>query len=291
MWTEFLQYIATGITIGAIYALIALGASIIFNATQAINFAQGEFVMLGGLSAACLGEAGFSLPLAVLIALILAILAGAMVALFATYAARRGSIEAVIIMTIGAASLMRGLADVVWGRNTHQLQPFSGETPLQVGGVAIQPQSVWIGGVTLMVLVVLVQFFRRTLSGKAFLAASYNRLGAQLVGVNVAKTILGSFMLAAGLGAVAGIVVAPVTLSYSEMGLPLGLKGFSAAILGGLGSGPGAVLGGIVLGLVETLAAGYVSSSYKDAIGFLLIILVLMFAPSGLLGHAEEERV
>lgn len=291
MSSMHVQLIITGLTIGAIYALIALGASIIYNATQAINFAQGEFVMVGGLVAATMSEMGFSLGMSVVTALVAGAIAGAFVAWFANLASRRGSIEAVIIMTIGAASLIRGIAEVGIDRNTHILRPFSGEQPLRIGALAIDPQALWIVGIVVATLAVLVLFFRGTLAGKSFIAASYNRLGAQLVGINLSRTIFGSFLLAAGLGALAGIVVAPTTLAYSEMGLSLGLKGFSAAILGGLGSGPGAVVGGLSLGLVESLAAGYLSSSYKDAIGFLLIVAVLMWMPAGILGSRAGERV
>jgi branched-chain amino acid transport system permease protein len=210
---------------------------------------------------------------------------------FAVEPARGASVVTLIIITIGASILLRGLATLVWDKKLHTLQPFSGEQPIQFAGATLLPQSLWVLGVTFGIVLLLGWFFGRTLIGKAMLATSHNPLAAQLCGVNVRFVLLLSFGLSAALGAIAGILIAPITLTAWDVGVMLGLKGFAAAILGGLGSGAGAVVGGLALGIVESLGAGYVSSAYKDAIAFVIILAVLFFMPSGLLGKKSAERV
>jgi branched-chain amino acid transport system permease protein len=291
MSAQFLQYLLAGLTIGAIYALVALGFSIIYNASQVINFAQGEFVMIGGMATVSLAGAGLPLPAAIAAAVLLAAAIGLALEKFAVEPARGASVVTLIIITIGASILLRGLATLVWDKNIHPLKAFSGEAPLHIAGATLVPQSLWVIGITLVIVLLLSWFFGRTLLGKALLATSHNRLAAQLVGINVRHVLLASFGLSAALGAVAGILVAPITFTSWDIGVMLGLKGFAAAILGGMGSGPGAVLGGLVLGLVEAMSAGYVSSAYKDAIAFIVILAVLVFLPSGLLGKRSTDRV
>jgi branched-chain amino acid transport system permease protein len=196
-----------------------------------------------------------------------------------------------IIITIGASILLRGLATLVWDKKLHTLPSFSGDTPIQVGGATMLPQSLWVMGITLVIVVLLGWFFGRTLIGKAVLATSHNPVAAQLCGINVRFVLFLSFGLSAGLGAVAGILIAPITLTSWDVGVMLGLKGFAAAILGGLGSGVGAVVGGLVLGIAESMGAGYLSSAYKDAIAFVIILAVLFFMPSGLFGKNNADRV
>jgi len=291
MSAQLLQYLLAGLTIGAIYALVALGFSIIYNASQVINFAQGEFVMVGGMATMSLIGAGLPLPLAAALAIVATTLVGMALEKFAVERARGASVVTLIIITIGASILLRGLASLVWDKNIHPLPAFSGDRPIAVGGATILPQSLWVLGVTLVVVAGLWWFFNRTLHGKAMLATSHNRLAAQLAGISVRRVLLVSFGLSAALGALAGILVAPITFTSWDIGVMLGLKGFAAAILGGLGSGPGAVLGGLALGLVEALSAGYVSSAYKDVIAFGIILAVLVLMPSGLLGQRSAERV
>ena len=153
------------------------------------------------------------------------------------------------------------------------------------------PQSLWVMGGAALAVVALGAFYSRTLLGKAMLATSYNRLAAQLVGVNTRAVLFASFGLAAALGAIGGVLIAPIAFTSYDAGIMLGLKGFAAAMLGGLGSFAGAVLGGVVLGLLEGLGAGFVSSAYKDAIAFVVILAVLFFLPGGLLGARHSDRV
>jgi len=285
------QYLLSGLTVGAIYALVALGFSIIYNASHVINFAQGEFVMIGGMATVSLAGAGLPLPLAALGAVALAALIGMALARFAVQPARGASVVTLIIITIGAAILLRGLASIVWDKRIHALPAFSGDQPINVAGATLAPQSLWVIGVTALAVAALWGFFNRTLTGKAILAVSHNRLAAQLVGISVQRVLLVSFALSAALGALAGILIGPITFTSWDVGLLLGLKGFAAAILGGMGSGPGAVVGGLTLGLLESLGAGYVSSAYKDAIAFIVMLAVLMLMPGGLLGGRATERV
>lgn len=291
MSAQLLQFLFAGLTAGAIYALVALGFSIIYNSSQVINFAQGEFVMIGGMATVSFLHLGLPLPLAALAAVAATTLVALALDKLAVERARGASVVTLIIITIGASILLRGLASLVWDKNVHPLPAFTGDKPIALGGATLLPQSLWVMGVSLAILAALWWFFNRTLYGKAMLATSHNRLAAQLAGISVRRVLLVSFGLSGALGALAGILVAPITFTSWDVGVMLGLKGFAAAILGGLGSGPGAVLGGLVLGLVEALAAGYLSSAYKDVIAFVIILAVLVLMPSGLLGRRAAERV
>jgi branched-chain amino acid transport system permease protein len=291
MSAQFMQYLLTGLTVGAIYALVALGFSIIFNASHVINFAQGEFVMIGGMATVSLNAMGLPYALAIPLAVAAAALVGLALEKFAVEPARGASVVTLIIITIGASIFLRGLATLVWDKKLHVLQPFSGDEPITLMGATVLPQSLWVLGVTLAIVLALSWFFGHTLLGKAMLATSHNRLAAQLVGINVRHILLLSFGLSAALGAIAGILIAPIAFTSYDAGVMLGLKGFAAAILGGMGSGVGAVVGGIVLGVAETMSAGYVSSAYKDAIALVITLAVLFVMPSGLLGKRGGERV
>ncbi len=292
MWDQILQFVLTGVTLGSTYALVALGFAIIYNASDVVNLAQGEFVMLGAMSAISLSAGqGLPLPVAILLAVLITLVLGLMLQRFAIAPARGITVVGTIIITIGASIFLRGLALLIWGKDIHALPHFSGETPLRLGGVTLLPQNLWVmGGAAVLVLAVHL-FFNRTLLGKAILACSCNRTAAQLVGINVGRMLLVAYGLSALLGAMAGVLVAPITYTSYDAGIMLGLKGFAAAILGGMGNPMGAVAGGLLLGLLESLAAGLISSGYKDAIAFVVLLLVLFLRPSGLFGRASAERV
>jgi len=288
---QFLQFLLAGLTVGAIYALVAIGFAIIYNASHVINFAQGEFVMIGGMAAAAFVDAGLPLPLAALAAVGGATLVGLALEKLAVEPARGAPVVTLIIITIGASILLRGLAALVWDKKIHSLPAFSGETPLTLGGATLLPQTLWVLGATVLTVGLLWWFFNRTLTGKAILAVSHNPLAAQLMGISVRRVLLVSFGLSAALGALAGVLIAPISFTSWDVGVMLGLKGFAAAILGGMGSGPGAIAGGLVLGLVEALGAGYLSSAYKDVFAFVIILAALVFLPDGLAGRRAAERV
>jgi branched-chain amino acid transport system permease protein len=285
------QYLLSGLTVGAIYALVALGFAIIYNASNVINFAQGEFVMIGGMASAGFVEAGLGLPVAALLAIGCATLVGILLEKFAVERARGATVVTLIIITIGASILLRGLATLVWDKKIHPLPGFSGEQPLLFAGATLLPQVIWVIGISALAVALVWWFFNRTLAGKAMLAVSHNRLAARLAGISVRRVLLTSFALSAALGALAGILIAPISFTSWDVGIMLGLKGFAAAILGGLGSGPGAVAGGLALGIIESLGAGYLSSAYKDVFAFLIILAALVFLPDGLFGRRAAERV
>jgi branched-chain amino acid transport system permease protein len=247
--------------------------------------------MIGGMSAVSLLALGAPMALALAGAVVAATVVGLVVEKLAIERARRADVVTLIIITIGASILLRGVAQVVWDKSVHRLPPLAGDTPVTLFGATILPQSLWVLAATVVIMAALTYFFRRTRLGKAMLATSHNRLAAQLVGIDVDRVLFASFGLAAGLGAVAGVLIAPIAFTAYDAGIMLGLKGFAAAILGGLGSFPGAIAGGLTLGLLESIGAGYVSSAYKDAIAFVIILGVLFVRPDGLLGALRSERV
>jgi branched-chain amino acid transport system permease protein len=291
MLAQFLQFLFSGATVGATYALAALGFTLIYNASGVINFAQGEFIMIGGMAAVFLVQLGFPLPLAIVLAVAIAAGVGVLVEKMAIEPAGNAEVVSLIIITIGASLTIRGLVGVTFGKGNYALPSFSGDAPIAVLGATLLPQSLWVFGVTLMVVLALAWFFGRTMTGKAMLATAHNQLAAKLVGINTRFILLLSFALAGALGAVGGILVAPINYTSYDAGIMLGLKGFVAATLGGLGSGMGAIAGGLILGVVEAMTAGYVSSAYKDAMPFVLILLILFFRPQGLFGKKGTDRV
>ncbi len=291
MLAQVLQFLFSGVTVGATYALAALGFTLIYNASNVINFAQGEFIMLGGMLAVLFTQAGLPLPVALMLAIIVPAIVGVLIEKLAIEPVKGAETVTLIIITIGASLVIRGLVAVFLGKNTHSLPPFSGDAPIEILGATLLPQSLWVLGVTALVVVALWYFFNRTLQGKAMLATSVNRLAAELVGINTGWVLFMSFAMSAALGALGGILLTPITMTSYDVGIMLGLKGFVAAVLGGLGNGLGAVVGGLLVGILEAMGAGYISSAYKDAIPFVLILLILFFMPRGLFGGKSTDRV
>lgn len=288
---ESLQFAFSGLTVGAVYALVALGFTLIYNASDVVNFAQGEFVMLGGMTTVFLAMSGVPLPAAAILAILVAVAVGLVLHRAAIDMARDANAVTLIMITIGASIFLRGAAQVVFDKRFHDLPPIFGTEPLRIGGAAIQSQSLVVVVGAALVVLVLWLFIDRTLLGKAVTATATNRLAARLVGINTRRLVGFSFAVSAAIGALAGILVTPITLTSYDVGTLLALKGFAAAMLGGMGHAPGAVVGGLLLGLLEAFSAGYVSSKYKDAVAFLVILAVLFAMPQGLFGRAKIERV
>ena len=288
---EFVQFIVSGLTVGAVYALVALGFTLVYNASDVVNFAQGEFVMLGGMVTVFASAAGVPLPLAALLAIVVSIIVGLLLYWLAIEPARDASPVTLIIITIGASILLRGAAQILFDKQFHKLPSISGDTPVNLLGAAIQPQSFWVLGGTAVIVILLYVFLERTVIGKAVLATAANKLAARLVGINTATVMALAFGGSAAIGAVAGVLVTPITLTSYDVGTMLALKGFAAAMLGGMGNPIGAVAGGLILGLLEALGVGYISSTYKDAFAFIVILLVLFAMPQGLFGRRTVERV
>ncbi|MGA1843795.1 MAG: branched-chain amino acid ABC transporter permease [bacterium] len=288
IFTQILQYIFTGLTIGSIFAMVGLGFNIIYNATDIINFAQGEFVMIGGLVMVSLTK-GLAIPMipAFFLTVVIVGIVGILFERLAINPLSNPSIITLIIITIAASIVFKGLAMLIWGKDTFIIPAFSGETPIIVGGAVIIPQSLWVLGITLFVVFGLAVFFEKTLLGKAMRACATNRKAASLMGINVKHMVMFSFALSAAIGAVAGVIITPISLMDYQRGTMLAIKGFAAAILGGLGSGAGAVIAGFIIGIMESMGAGFISSGYKDAIALIVLLLVLFFKPTGLMGRSE----
>ena len=290
--SQLLQYLITGLTVGSVYAMVAVGFNIIYNVTEIINFAQGEFVMLGGLIMVFFHVAmGLSLILAFPATVILVTLVGMLLDRLAIRPIRQPSVLTLIIATIAASILIKGAAMFIWGKDPYDLPAFSGRNPITFLGAVIQPQYLWVIGFLVFVVIALSIFFDRTIIGKAMSACADNADAASLVGINVKQMILLSFALSAGIGAVAGITMTPISLMEYDRGVMLAIKGFGAAILGGLGSFPGAILGGLIIGSIESFGAGLISSGYKDAFALLVLMAVLFFKPSGIFGDIEISKI
>jgi branched-chain amino acid transport system permease protein len=286
---QLLQYLFTGITIGTIYGMVALGFNIIYASTGIINLAQGEFVMLGGMMMVYLTTI-IKLPTVVgfFLSILIVTMIGATFERAAIHPLKSPSVITLIIITIAASILFKGSAMFAWGKQTFSLPSFSGEKPISVLGATILPQTLWIMGIMGAVVVLLILFFGFTLTGKAMRACAANRTAASLVGINVKTMVLLSFALSAGIGAAAGIIITPIALMDYDRGTMLAVKGFCVAVLGGLGSNVGAVVAGFIIGIMESLGAGFISSGYKDAIALVVLLLVLFIKPSGLLGSKER---
>ncbi len=290
--SELLQFLISGLTSGAIYALIALGFTIIYNATEVINFAQGEFVMFGAMfMATFMGKLGWPLPIAFTLAVFLTAGIGILVERLTIYPARHSTPITLIIITIGVSILLKGIAMFAWGKDSLPVPAFISENPIRIFGATLVPQSLLVIIVALVSVFLLEIFFRKTIRGKAMRACVGQLLAARPPLIKVEPLVLFAFGLSAGLSAIAGAIISPITFATYDMGTMLGLKGFSAAVLGGLSSSIGSVAGGFLLGILESLAAGFLSSAYKDAAAFIILLLMLFIKPEGLFGLKEAKKI
>lgn len=283
MGDQLLQFFFSGITVGSIYAVVAIGFNIIYNSTGIINFAQGEFVMLGGMTAYSLSAV---LPLFLAIALSVLVTAafGFLVEIVFIRRIRKPTVLKMIIVTIGLSILIREAALHIWDEKVRALPFFTGTEVSSLGifGARISPQVLWVLGVTLLISGGLFIFFRYTLTGRAMRACSENRTAARLCGIKTSRIINLSFVLSAAIGALAGCVISPLTQTRHDMGSDLAIKGFTVAILGGLGNSPAALVAGLLLGLLESYSIGIVPMAFKDVVAIGVLLLVLVLKPSGL---------
>jgi len=284
---DFVQFIFAGLTAGAIYAMLAIGFGVVHNIMGIVNFTQVDFVSLGGmLLFGALVGAKLPMGLAVLAAVVGVTLTGALVEFLGIRPSRSRNHLVLIFLTIGLSILLRGVMQKVWGKNSLAVPPLAGEQPVTILGATILPQAIWILLATAAAIGLLVLFFQRTTVGLAMRGVASNPTAAAVVGLTVQRLRTLSFALAGFLGGLAGVLITPITTLRYDVGVLLGLKGFAAAILGGFGSFPGAIVGGVALGLLESLGAAYVSSVWKDTIAFLVLLLVLFVRPHGLFGKA-----
>lgn len=290
--SHLLQIVLAGLSIGAVYALVAVGFAIVHRGTGAVNFAQGEYVMLGGVVAGVLHEAyAWPLPVTVLVTLAAGVAAGVLTEFVGVRFTRRPTADTITIATIGVAVAIKAAATILTQRRTYALPAFSGTTPLQIGGAAAHPQTLWNLGLVAVAAIALTAFFRATRRGVVMRAAADDQEMVSSLGVSFRTTTAWSFALAALLGAAAGVALTPLTLISFDSGTLLGLKGFAAAMLGGLGSMAGAVAGGFVLGLAEAVVAGYGGSAFADVVAFALLLGLLFVRPTGLVRQVQADRV
>jgi branched-chain amino acid transport system permease protein len=286
---EALQFLLGGLVVGSIYGLVGVGFTGIFNVTGIVNFAQGDLAMVGAMTAIMMMAAGLPLLPAILLAIIITCCLAALIERMAIRPVRQDVIRGIII-TIGIGVILQGVAVILWGTDAQPMPAFSGERPIEMFGATLSPQSLWVIGTAAALMVGLHLFFRHTYMGKMFRACAMNPFAARLIGIRVGTMSVISFVISGALGAIAGIIIAPIALTQYDSGLALGIKGFVACIIGGFGNPVGAALGGLLLGVLEAFAAGYVSSGYKNAIAFILLLLFLFLRPGGLLGEFERVR-
>ena len=289
--SKILQFVITGVANGAIYALIALGFTLIYNSRQIINFAQGEFVVIGGMAAYTFyTTVHLPLPAALVAAILVVTLLGVAFERLVILPLKNAAAISLIIATIGMSIFLRTATMLIWGKEALTLPHFFGDKPFYLGGATILPQQLFIIAVTLVIVVGMQLFFRLTVTGKAMLAASMNPEAARLMGIRSERMVMYSFAFSAALGAVAGVSIAPLVMMSFGSGASLGIKGFSAAILGGLTNPLGAVLGGLSLGVIESVGAGLISSAFKEAIALVVLLVVLLVKPSGVFGKIGTRR-
>lgn len=293
MTTElFVQYLFAGITYGSIYAIVAIGFNIIYNTTGIINFAQGEFVMLGGMIAISLLPL-LPLPLSIALSVALTMIIGALIEIIFIRWLKSPTVLRMIIITIGISILTREAAVHIWGENIRALPYFIGNeiTTIGVLGARISPQVLWVVGVCAIMVAVLHLFFQTTPVGREMRACASNRMAAILCGINPRNMVTLSFVLSAGMGALAGCVMSPITYSQYDMGTGLAIKGFTVAILGGLGNSGGAVAAGLLLGAIEAFSVSFVPLAFQDAISIAILLVILFVRPHGLFGSGEAARL
>lgn len=284
--TSFIQLLVAGIGVGAAYGLVALGLNVLVNTTDVVNVAHGEFYVVGAVIAVSLYSVGLPVPLVI----VLSALATAAVAIVIGRLTLVPMLErgvpsiTVVILTIGLSIVLSQAVSLIWGKQTLRPERWSGDGTIDVGGVFIDPQVLWVLGSAVVVMVALRLFFARTKLGFAMTATAVNRLAAQLVGINTRVVTLAAIGLSALLGGLAGVAVAPITGVGFLTGLVVLLKGFTAATIGGLGNATGAMVGGLVLGIVESLTASYISPGWSNFIVFGILLVALTARPQGLFG-------
>lgn len=290
---EFIEQVINGLSLGSIYALIALGYTMVYGICKMLNFAHGDVIMVGAYAlSVAMSNLGLNPILAIVFSMAICAILGVTIEKIAYKPLRNASPLSVLITAIGVSYFLQNSALLIFGSNQKAVESAVNIPSVTIGGITVSGTAILTLSVTLVVMIVLTWFIKNTITGKAMLAVSEDKGAAQLMGINVNRTISTTFLIGSALAAVAGVLyvstygfVGPYTGS-----LP-GIKAFVAAVLGGIGSIPGAMLGGILLGLIESLSKAYISTALSDAIVFSVLIVVLLFKPSGLLGKKKTEKV
>lgn len=290
---DFLQLTIAGVAIGCIYALIALGFVLIYKATEVVNFAQGDVMMLGAFAAFTFAGI-WNLPFAVAVVFAIVVLAivGALFDRLLLRPIIGQPTFAAVMVTIGAGYVLRGIATMIpgWGTDTHALKAPYSEGVIRIGELSISTDHIAIIVLTTALCLVLYLFFKKTRIGIAMQASSQNQLAAYYMGIPVRRINTLIWAISAGVAAFAAVLLAPITFVHSNMGF-VGLKAFPAAVVGGFGSIPGAIVGGLIIGLVESYAGFYLPEGFKDTAPYIVVLLVLIIRPSGIFAEMRRKKV
>jgi branched-chain amino acid transport system permease protein len=285
------QQLANGLTMGSIYALIAIGVSMIYKSLGMLNVAHGDTIMLSAFIALTLFDSKIPLFIVLPLSIVITGFFGLFLERFIYRRLQYDSFTNLLIATIGMSIVLRNSSILIWGAEPRLFPSVFSTTPIEIAGLKILPQNIGIIMISLLLVAVLQIFFYRTMTGKQMRAAATDAEAAAMMGINVNRTRFLTFGISAALGAVAGVLLAPMSYASSNMGAMVVLKGFAAAILGGFGSISGAVVGGLLLGSIEAVGAGFISSAYRDVIAFLILFIVLYFKPTGLLAKRIEQKL
>jgi branched-chain amino acid transport system permease protein len=282
---QLLQYLLSGVTTGSIYAIVGIGFNIIYSSTGIINFAQGEFLMLGGMISVSLSHV-MPLAAAIAAAVILTGLVGVLMQLLFISWLKNPAVLRMIIITIGLSILVREASLHIWDEKVRALPFWTGSetSSLAVLGARISPQVLWVLAVSALMVGALSLFFRRTLTGRAMRACASNSTAARLCGIRTSSLVTLSFFIAAAMGALAGCAVSPLTQTQYDMGTSLAVKGFTCAVLGGLGNVTAAVVAGLLVGVLEAASISVLPLAYKDVVALAIMLAILFFRPQGLFG-------
>lgn len=284
---KLILLLIAGITTGCIYGLLALGFNLIYNSSGVFNFAQGEYLMVGAISGAVLMGKGLSFPLAALLAIVIVAIVAMVgqLVILRPLQKRNVSMLTMVMATLGLAIVISNLTRVLLGTSQRVMTPFFGDSQIKAGLLVINLQNIVIVAVTLLILTAVWLLNNKTILGLALRASGVNKKAASLMGINVTNTTLLSFFLSGIIAAAAGLLLAPITSAYPTMGIPLTVKGFIATVLGGIGNPYTAILGGLILGILEMFTSGYVSTSLSDIVILAILPLILIVKPSGIFGN------
>jgi branched-chain amino acid transport system permease protein len=286
------QYTLSGITVGSVYAITAIGFNIIYCTTGIINFAQGEFLIIGAMSAVSFSH-WMPLPAAIALAVLITTLLGGLMEIVFLRPVKNATVLRLIVVTIGLSIVIREAMLHIWDEKVRSLPYFTGSSVSSISllGAHISPQVLWVLGISIVIVAVLTLFFRFTVMGWAMRACADDRMAACLCGINNLRMATLSFMLSAGIGALAGCIICPVTQAQYDMGAPLAIKGFTVAIIGGLGNSVGAIAAGLLLGVLESMVVSQIPAAYTEVVSIVVLLLILTLRPSGLFARSDVSAL